>query len=592
MKLPKLLSTRPSKEKQIKDQKTSKEKTLEKKASQKPTTSVKQKPKSIQLKQKESFLNKLNSLFSNSSSSPKHSIVRFELNNLEVQNIDDYEIKKSYAVGPSTVYIASDHTGKLFYLVSEPPVNKVAKTIYPKLMNYLFVSLAYEISEEERKDVKSFAKNKILEISKELGLLRYTTKLVDLLQYYVVRDSFGYGIIDVLMNDPNIEDIVEESFSKPVGIAHRDFGEYGILDTNIRFESLDYANSFIQKLVQKTGKSMTAAVPYIDSMTREGHRLAATFGTEVSLPGPNFTIRKFSEEPYTITRLLQFGTINPLMAAYLWLLLESKAFVLVTGATSAGKTTTIGALSSLINPQMKITTIEDTAELKIGHTHWQRLLTRKSSNIFEDKYEVTMDDLIRLSLRSRPDYIVVGEVRGKEISSLIQAVSTGHGGLTSFHASDAKSAFVRMESPPMNVHVGGQMLISAILQQNRMVDVNGKILRRVTAINEIIPGKEIELKKIFEWDATSSRFMPIDVHEVVERSYRLQEIAKINGWTFQELINQIVTRMCFLSKLLFEQKTKFDVVTDEIEKFYYDPVKRHNVVLEARAMDDYGSIKF
>ncbi|NIT99791.1 MAG: hypothetical protein GWN01_02230 [Nitrosopumilaceae archaeon] len=144
----------------------------------------------------------------------------------------------------------------------------------------------------------------------------------------------------------------------------------------------------------------------------------------------------------------------------------------------------------------------------------------------------------------------------------------------------------------MNVHVGGQMLISAILQQNRMVDTNGKISRRVTAISEIVPGKEITLNKIFEWNTTSSRFLPVDVKEVVEKSYRLQEIAKVNGWSWQEVVNQLVTRMCFLSKLLFEGKTKFDVVTDELEKFYYDPIRRHSIVLEATSIDGSGNIHF
>lgn len=520
---------------------------------------------------------------------PKHSIVRFELKNLEVPDISEYDIKRQYFVGPCKVYIATDPTGKLAYLISEPPVGKAAKLLYPKIMNYLFVSLSYDVTEQDKEDKNSFARRKILEISKELDFSQHIVNYIDSLEYYVVRDSFGYGIIDVLMNDPEIEDIVEESYERPVGVAHRQYGEYGILDTNIYFNTLDAASSFVQKLVQKTGKSMTAAVPYIDSMTKEGHRIAATFGKEVSLPGPNFTIRKFSEEPYTITRLLEFGTMNAMMAAYVWLLLESKAFVLVIGSTSAGKTTTIGALSSLINPQMKITTIEDTAELKMGHTHWQRLLTRKSSSLFEDKYEVTMDDLVKLSLRSRPDYIVVGEVRGKEISSLVQAVSTGHGGLTSFHASDAKSAFVRMESPPMNVHVGGQMLISAIIQQNRMVDPDGRVTRRVAAITEIIPKEGVTLNKLFEWNASRAKFLPTEVSDVVSKSYRLSEIAQINGWSRDELTNQLVTRMCFLSRLRHEGKTKFSEVKKELESFYYDPMKRYTDLLDAEGLDDSGN---
>ena len=402
-----------------------------------------------------------------------------------------------------------------------------------------------------------------------------------------MRDSVGYGIIDALMQDPNLEDIVEESFNQPVGVIHKKFGEFGILDTNIKFESLENCNAFVQKLVQRTGKSMTAAVPYIDSMTKEGHRIAATFGKEISLPGPNFTIRKFSKRPYTITKLMKMGTISPLIAAYVWVLLDSKAFVLVIGSTAAGKTTTIGALSSMLNPQMKITTIEDTPELRMGHTHWQRLITRKSSSILSDKYEVTMDELVRLSLRSRPDYVVVGEVRGAEISSLFQAVATGHGGLTSFHASDASAALVRMESPPMNVHLSGQMLISVILRQNRLVDPDGKVHRRITEVSEVIPERnKIRLKKILGWDPVSMSFYPDDVMDLIKNSERLQEIAVINGWTEGDLMSQIVTRICYLNKMLQDDIIEFEEVTKELNKFYYNPLERYLTLLGTKSIGE------
>ena len=430
-------------------------------------------------------------------------------------------------------------------------------------------------------------KKKIIEISRKLKIDQYTIPIIDTLLYYMIRDSLGYGIIDVLMQDPYLEDIVEESFNQPVGVIHKKFGEYGILDTNIQFNSLENCNAFVQKLVQRTGKSMTAASPYIDSMTKEGHRIAATYGKEVSLPGPNFTIRKFSEKPYTITMLLEMGTINPMIAAYVWVLLDSKAFVLVIGSTAAGKTTTIGALSSLLNPQMKITTIEDTPELRIGHTHWQRLITRKSSSLLSDKYEVTMDDLVKLSLRSRPDYVVVGEVRGAEISSLFQAVATGHGGLTSFHASDASAALVRMESPPMNVHLSGQMLISVILRQNRLVDPDGKIVRRITEVTEVIPERnKIKLKKVLGWDPTSMQFYPDDVRELVKNSERLKEIATINGWTEEDLITQLVMRISYLKRMSQNNIKEFADVTQELDKFYYDPLERYLSLLGTKSIGE------
>jgi len=537
---------------------------------------------------RDSVFEKISSFFSPSEDVKSKFI--FQLANLSVENISDYEIFANYNVGKSKIYICKDKKGKMNYLINEPTIDNVGKAIYTKIMRFLYISLPSEIGNQQ--STRIYLKKRIIEIGKKMKLEKHVIPIIDTLLYYVMRDAFGYGIIDVLMNDENLEDILEESFDKPVGIVHKKFGEYGILDTNINFNSMESTNSFVQKLVQRTGKSMTAAVPYIDSMTKEGHRIAATFGKEVSLPGPNFTIRKFSKKPYSIIKLLQMGTLSPLMAAYVWTLLDSKAFVLIIGSTAAGKTTTIGALTSLINPQMKITTIEDTPELRMGHTHWQRLITRKGSSIFSDKYEVTMNELVRLSLRSRPDYIVVGEVRGEEISSLIQAVATGHGGLTSFHASDANSTLVRMQSPPMNVHLSGQMLISSILQQNRLVSPDGKIIRRVTQITEIIPRQEkIELKKVMGWDAADMQFFPENVTELVEKSERLQEISMINGWTKNELTNQLMTRMCFLNRMVQNNISEFSKVTLELEKFYYDPLERYISVLSTKSLGEFSNEK-
>ena len=537
-----------------------------------------------------SIFEKISSFFAPSEDSKSKSKFVFQLFNLSVSNISDYEIFANYNVGASKIYICKDKKGKMHYLIDEPQIDNVGKALYTKIMRFLYISLPSEIENDQ--STRIYLKKKVIEIGKKMKLEKHVIPIIDTLLYYVMRDAFGYGIIDVLMKDENLEDILEESFDKPIGVIHKKFGEYNILDTNITFDSVESTNSFVQKLVQKTGKSMTAAVPYIDSMTKEGHRIAATFGKEVSLPGPNFTIRKFTKKPLTITKLLQMGTISPLMAAYVWTLLDSKAFVLLIGSTAAGKTTTIGALTSLINPQMKITTIEDTPELRMGHVHWQRLITRKGSSIFSDKYEVSMNELVRLSLRSRPDYIVVGEVRGEEISSLIQAVATGHGGLTSFHASDASATLVRMQSPPMNVHLSGQMLISSILQQNRLVSPDGKIVRKVTQITEIVPkDNKIELKPVMGWNAAAMQFFPEDVEELVEKSERLKEISMINGWTKNELVNQLITRVCFLNRMVQNNITEFDKVKQEIEKFYNDPLERYISVLSTKSLGEFSNEK-
>jgi len=212
------------------------------------------------------------------------------------------------------------------------------------------------------------------------------------------------------MNDPYVEEISCEGYDKPVAVIHRKYTEYDWLDTNIKFGSEDVLRSFVQSLAQRCGKSVTVAVPFTDAMTKERHCIAVTFSGEVSLPGSSFDIRRFPEEPFTIGHIVKFGTMSPLMAAYYWLLVENKGFVMIIGPMGSGKTSMINSLATIISPTMKICTIEDTPELRLPHVHWEHLKARHTYSIPETKFDVSLMVLTKLSMRFRPDYIVVGEV--------------------------------------------------------------------------------------------------------------------------------------------------------------------------------------
>ena len=501
----------------------------------------------------------------------KKNELSFQLHTLHStrENFDDTELLSKYNVGPSAVSIVKNRYGKAMYFIDEPVMSEEESLLYSKIMKQMYLT-AQPLKDLTNDKAHYNLKKQILTLTKSYGISNSTRPIIDKLMYYVMRDTIEYGIISTLMNDSDIEDILSENYNFPVGIIHRKFQEFGVIDTNIHFSNATAMNSFVQRLVQRCEKTITAAVPFIDAITDEGHRVSATFGREISLPGPNFSIRKFSSDPYTIINLIKFNTLSPLMAAYLWLLIDVKGLILVVGPTASGKTTTLASLLAMIDPRLKITTIEDTPEIRLPHEHWQRLITRKSYSIVETKYDVDMGHLIKLALRSRPDYIVVGEVRGDEALYLTQAAATGHGGLTSFHATDAQSALVRLGSPPLNVELAGQMLIWGIVRQNR-VNISGKSERRVTHITEIIPTKNsIELRDIFTWNPNSDKHEPQNVDDLIKKSYRLKEIMKLKGSSENELKNDLLKRYTFLTNLISEGKTKYSDVANELSKFDFE----------------------
>ncbi|MFQ5782944.1 MAG: type II/IV secretion system ATPase subunit [Nitrosopumilus sp.] len=492
----------------------------------------------------------------------------FELRSIhtEYNELKNITVLKKYSVNSATVTIAKTQSGKGLYLIDEPIMSEDEGHLYSKIMKQLYLSTK-PLTNLPKEKIEKFLRNQILQVSESFGISKITDDIFSKLMYFLKRDIQNHGVIGTLMQDSEIEDILCENFNSPIGIIHRKFSELGILNTNIKFNNLKEMNTFVQKLVLQCNKSITAAVPYTDAITVDGHRVSATFNNEISLPGPNFAIRKFSSEPYTITNLVKFNTISSLMAAYVWLLMDVKAFILLVGPTSAGKTTTMGALLAMTDPRGKITTIEDTPELKISHEHWQRLITRKSYSIVESKFDIDMGPLVSLALRSRPDYIVVGEVRGEEASFLAQAAATGHGGLTSFHASDANSALVRLDSPPLNVKLSGQMLIWCFIRQNK-VSLNKKIVRRILDITEVIPeSNSINLKKLFQWDPATDTFSPNTAKEIVDKSYRLKEIMTLKGLTKDGLVQELESRRKFIDSLVLSNKEKFQNVVEEFALF-------------------------
>ena len=314
----------------------------------------------------------------------------------------------------------------IIYYVDEVKLNSEERMAYNKIFDIIAKELnPAEIGKEEdvRKELLSEARR--LGEKYRMAFKAVTPNGWDRINYYLERDLLGFGPINSIMVDYRIEDLSCDGVNVPIFVWHRKFES---IPTNIRFLSKEALDDYIVKLAHKSGKHVSSAFPIVDAMLFGKHRLAASFRDEVSPKGSTFTIRKFREEPFSIVDLVQMGTISDEMAAYFWMLIENRATIMVIGGTGSGKTTILNALASLIKPGMKLVTVEETAELNLPHENWVQFVSRESYGLTGSKVgQINLFDLVKTSLRYRPDYLIVGEVRGEEAYVMFQAMASVSG---------------------------------------------------------------------------------------------------------------------------------------------------------------------
>ncbi|MFW3145464.1 MAG: type II/IV secretion system ATPase subunit [Thermoplasmatota archaeon] len=354
-----------------------------------------------------------------------------------------------------------------------------------KRINELFNKVIYQ--KEQRQTIFDKLRGKKVPVNKE----EYKRML-----YILQRDLVKGGLIEPLLRDPYLEDIHAVGL-RNISVVHKVFG---MVRTNLRFRSERELDLYIRGTAERMGRPVTDSRPIVDGALPDGSRMNIIYSEDVSKGGASFTIRKFFEKPPTMPQLVRWGTFSSKMAAYLWLCLEFGMSGFVSGETASGKTTTLNAMLSFINFRKKIYSAEDTPEVVVPHEVWQRLITRET--VF-DEAKVELFDLVKTALRSRPDYIIVGEVRGKEGSAAFQAMQTGHAVLSTFHASSIAKMIQRFTGDPINVPIRFIDNMNLALFQEIIYE-EGRILRRCSAIEEIIKySKEkggILTRTIFEWD--------------------------------------------------------------------------------------------
>jgi len=361
------------------------------------------------------------------------------------------------------------------------------------------------------------------------------------LLYYLKTDFLGYGRIDLLMRDPNIEDISCNGVGIPIYVWHRN---YESIPTNISYASKEELDSVVRRLAYRASQQISVAHPILEGTLPEGYRIHLTLD-EVSKRGDTFTIRKYSSSPYSIVDLINFGTVSPKIAAYLWLIVENLRSIMVCGGVASGKTTLLNAICTFMRPEMKVVTIEEVRELRL-HENWIPMVTRPSFQ--QGVQEVTLFDLLRSALRQRPDYIVVGEIRGEEAFTLFQSMAVGHGGLCTIHADSIDAAIKRLLARPMDIPKMMLSLMNVLVQVKR-VKVRERVSRRIDRISEVTGVTDTEiglrLEERFQWKPEDDTYTYIDPS--FESDDILRQISRVRHLPIHNLKEELRRRELVLS---------------------------------------------
>jgi len=473
--------------------------------------------------------------------------------------LDGYEEVERYWVNAPFAFISINYSPeetKHYYYVVEPSLTSFETELLERLFDDVRGPLLYR--DEIAEDPEQALRDEITARLEEYGV-KTDDETFYRLFYYLHRAFLGYGKIDPLMHDPHIEDISCDGPGLPVFVYH---DEYVDIETNISYEA-DSLSNFVIQLAQRSGRHVSVSDPVVSTTLPDGSRIELALGEEVTPKGSAFTIRKYAEEPFTPIDLLEYGTVDRRMLAFLWLAIENNRSLLFAGGTAAGKTTSMNAVSMFIPPRSKVLTIEDTRELSLYHENWLSSVTRERMG----NADITMYDLLRSALRHRPEYILVGEVRGEEAITLFQAMNTGHTTFSTMHADSVQTVINRLENEPINVP--RPMVTSLdILWVQVLARSQGERVRRAKVLAEIegIDQRtgELDYSNTYVWDANEDTFAE-------RNSELLEEIREERGWTQSELLEELRNRRRVLAYLQEEGVTDYRRFTAMVNKYYADP---------------------
>lgn len=449
---------------------------------------------------------------------------------------------------------------KILYRIIEPELTEEEKETLEELKKgfiYVFEKVSRNTLEIKERNLIEEGTNKLCS--------KYKIKLSDesmkKIVYYLQRDFLGLERLEPIMHDPYIEDVSCDGLGIPIFVNHL---KYGPLEVNRTYGDSGKLNSFIIKLAQRTNQEVSLSKPILQGALPDGSRVEAIYGKEVSEKGSSFTIRKFREEPFTPIHLIEFGTMPSFLLAYLWLAVENKKSLLVSGGTATGKTTILNALSLFAPPTSKVVSIEDTPEINLPHEHWLPMISREN----EGKSEVSMFDLLKASLRERPDYIIVGEIRGAEAAILFQGMATGHAGLGTVHAEKFTDLVNRMTIDPINLPKQLLTELDIVIFQKQM-KIKNNVVRRTNSVVEII---DYDSKQDKFYTNEFMKFVPAeDMFDFNEESGVINHLIEMRGGKEDSIWKEIEKRRRILDYMHKNKVLEFKDVSDVIKAYYKDP---------------------
>ncbi|MHC1679760.1 MAG: type II/IV secretion system ATPase subunit [Methanomassiliicoccales archaeon] len=481
-----------------------------------------------------------------------------------IEVLDQYSVVSDYAYVRITY---NNNLSEYLYEVIEPTLNREEQELLDLLKDTLHRTLGYEWEKLTQLDKEEYLRESVDSFIRTRGI-RVEQLAKKRIGYYIIRDFVGHGPIDVMMRDDMVEDISCDGYNVPIFIFH---GKWESTRSNIIFTNEDELNSFVVTLAQRSGKQISVAAPILDGTTVEGHRVQATYSREVTTRGSTFTIRRFKNKPFTPTDLMRYKTVSPEMMAYLWIGVENGESMILVGGTASGKTSALNSLAIFIPPGAKIVTIEDTREINLPHENWIPGATRTGVGE-RDKDgraagEIDMYDLVRAALRQRPNYIIVGEVRGKETYIMFQAMATGHSTYSTMHADSVKSMVNRLENPPINCP---RILLTAlrnVLIQSQ-VKVGNDFVRRMKQIVEIVgfepETNELITNTVYEWDPATDR------HIFKGHSFLFDKIMEMKSLTHDEMMAEFDRRVEVVSYLLKKDIRNHREIWNLVNSYYKD----------------------
>ncbi|MCA1814111.1 MAG: type II/IV secretion system ATPase subunit [Halobacteriales archaeon] len=454
------------------------------------------------------------------------------------------------------------------YNVLEPPLSEREQRILAFLEDTLVDVIEIPLSALNDKQAQAVLLEHVNQIMYDYSILLEEQSKAKLL-YFVERDFLGFGLIDAMMKDDQIEDISCDGPHVPLFMYHR---QHESLKSNVQFMTDEALDGFVISLAQRSGKHISIAEPLLDATLPDGSRLNSSLSDEVTSCGSTFTVRKFKQVPFTPPDLVRFGTMSADLLAYWWLAVQYGASSIYAGGTASGKTTSLNAILLFIPPTMKIVSIEDTREINLPHPNWIPGITRSGFGPRDDKGrqagEIDMFTLLKAALRQRPEYILVGEVRGQEAFTLFQAMATGHTAYGTMHADSVEAVIHRLEGEPINIP---RTLLESldVVSVQIQTRINGKRVRRTKELVEIVGldphTKEILTNTVFLWNPAT------DLFEYSGVSYVLERIQAERNWTPEQMRTEWDNRKEIIRWLIDRDVRDFRAVAKVITAYYKEP---------------------